>query len=350
MRIVVLDGAALNPGDLSWEALARLGDLVVHPRSAPAEIVARARGATIVLTNKARLDRALFAALPELEFVAVIATGTDVVDLAAAADHGVVVSNVPEYSTASVAQHVFALLLEVVAACGAHDAAVRAGEWSRAADWCFWRQPLAELEGRTLGIVGLGRIGRRVASIGAAFGMRVIAAQRPVSATGSSGRPYTVDAGAAVDPAAQARPSLSAAGGPLETVVRLPLDDLLAAADVVSLHCPLTPATRQLIDARRLALMRPAAILINTARGALIDEAALAAALHAGRLGGAGLDVLALEPPPADHPLLAVPRCVITPHLAWATRAARARLMEVTAGNVQAFLAGAPRYTVGRPG
>ncbi len=324
MRIVVLDGAALNPGDLSWEALASLGDLVVHPRSAPAQIVARARGARIVLTNKARLDRAAFAALPELEFVGVLATGTDIVDLAAAAEHGVVVSNVPEYSTPAVAQHVFGLLLEVVAACGTHDAAVRAGEWSRAVDWCFWRQPLVELEGRTLGIVGLGRIGRRVATIGAAFGMRVIAAERPEPGSGRAGTP--------------------------ETIARLPLDDLFAEADVVSLHCPLTPATRQMVDARRLARMRPEAILINTARGALIDEAALAAALHAGRLGGAGLDVLALEPPPADHPLLAAPRCVITPHLAWATRAARARLMEITAGNVQAFLAGTPRHVVCGPG
>ncbi len=316
IRLVVLDGAALNPGDLSWEPLAALGELIVHPRSAPAECVSRARGAAVVLTNKTRLDRSFFEALPELRLVAVLATGTDIVDLEGAAEHGVKVMNVPEYGTASVAQQTLALLLEVATGTGLHDAAVHAGTWTRAVDWTFWQRPLLELEGRTFGIVGFGRIGRRVAKLAEALGMRVIAAQWG--------------------------PSAAFPGPPLADVsspqpVRRGLDELFAESDVVSLHCPLTPATRQLVDARRLALMRREAILINTARGALIDEPALAAALHAGHLRGAGLDVLSVEPPPADHPLLSAPRCVITPHIAWATTAARQRLMTITAENLKTW-------------
>ena len=314
MDIVILDGFTTNPGDLSWAPVEACGRLTVYDRTEPADVVARAAAADVVLTNKTELGRAEITALPRLRCIGVLATGTNVVDLAAARERGVPVCNVPEYGTASVAQATFALLLELTNRVGHLDATVRAGRWSACPDFCYWDGDLVELSGLALGIVGHGRIGRAVADAGRAFGMRILAHRR------GGGDPGCVD-----------------------------IDTLFRESDVVSLHCPLTPETRGLVDARRLALMKPTAFLVNTARGALVDEAALAAALDAGRLAGAGLDVLTVEPPPAANPLLRARNCVITPHVAWATRSARRRLIESTADNVRAFAAGRPRNVVNAP-
>lgn len=314
MKIVVLDGHTLNPGDNPWDELAALGDLTVHVRSAADEVVPRALGAEVVLTNKTHLDAAALAALPGLRFVGVLATGYNVVDVAAARAHGITVSNVPEYGTDFVAQHVFALLLELANAVGEHDAAVHAGEWQRCPDFSFWTRPLLELAGLTMGIVGYGRIGRRVGDIARALGMRVLASARP-------GRP--------LPPAT-------------ETETWCGLDELFATSDVVTLHCPLTADNERFVNAQVLGRMKRSAFLINAARGQLVDEAALADALAAGTIAGAGLDVVSAEPIDADNPLLRAPNCVITPHVAWASLAARRRLMATTVANVRAFLAGSP--------
>jgi glycerate dehydrogenase len=314
--IVILDAFTANPGDLDWQALAALAPLQLHDRTARGEIVARARGATIVLTNKTPLNAEAIAALPELRYIGVLATGYNIVDVAAARERGIVVSNVPAYSTASVAQVVFALLLELTHRAGHHSDAVRAGRWTKCADFSFWDFPLAELAGRTFGIVGFGQIGRAVARIAAALGMKVIATKSD-DRTGREG-----------------------------DVELVPMDTLFREADVISLHCPLTPKTQGLVNAERLAQMKPTALLINTGRGPLVVESDLAAALNAGRIAGAGLDVLSAEPPSADNPLLAAKNCVITPHLAWATREARARLIAIATENVRAFLAGTPRNVV----
>jgi glycerate dehydrogenase len=312
MKIVVLDAQTLNPGDLSWAALQRLGACEIHARTPPEQMVARATGAPIVLTNKTQIARSQIEALPDLRYIGVLATGHDVVDTRAAADRGVVVSNVPAYGTASVAQMTFALLLELCNHVGAHSEAARAGRWSASGEFSYREQPLTELAGCTLGIVGLGAIGQAVARIGAAFGMRVLAA---------SSKPAPPD------------------GLALEIV---PLGELFAQADALTLHCPLTPETARMVNAERLAWMKPTALLVNTARGGLIDEAALLAALSQRRLAGAALDVLAVEPPPADHPLLRAPNCLVTPHIAWATRASRQRLLQTAVDNVVSFLAGRP--------
>jgi glycerate dehydrogenase len=324
MRIVVLDGHTLNPGDNPWDEIAALGDLVVHERTPREIVVERCAGAEIVVTNKALIDAATMAALPRLRFIAVTATGYNVVDVAAAAARGIAVSNVPEYGTDAVAQHTIALLLELAHGVGEHDAAVHAGEWARCPDFSFWHRPPLELAGLTLGIVGFGRIGRRVAELARAFGMRVIAAQ-------SEGAASTT--GASSDPRAESEAS---------AVERCRVGELFAAADVVSLHCPLTAANARFVNRALLARMKPTALLLNTARGGLVDEADLAEALAAGRLAGAAVDVAAEEPISPENPLLRAPRCLITPHLAWATLAARRRLMSATAANVRAFLAGAP--------
>jgi len=305
VRIVVLDGHTLNPGDNPWDPIARSGELTVFDRTPPALVVERARDAVIVLTNKTPLDAQAIGALPCLRFIAVLATGYDVVDVVAARARGVPVSNVPEYGTESVAQHTFALLLELCNRTATHAAAVASSEWSRSPDFSFWKAPLVELSGLTMGIVGSGRIGRRVAEIARAFGMRV--------ATASSRR-----------------------------ADRTELIRLFAEADVVSLHCPLTTENARFVNRDLLRRMKPTAFLLNTARGGLIDEAALRAALEAGELAGAGLDVASREPIDAANPLLGAPNLVLTPHIAWASLAARRRLMEATARNVEAFLAGAP--------
>ncbi|HYB97797.1 MAG TPA: D-2-hydroxyacid dehydrogenase [Candidatus Limnocylindrales bacterium] len=319
-KIVVLDGATLDPGDNPWTDVAALGTLVVHERTSPEAVVERARGAAIILTNKTLITADALNALPELRMIAVLATGTNVVDLEAAAARGIVVCNVPEYSTESVAQHVFALLLEVTNAVGAHAMAVAEGAWSRSADFSFWLRTTTELAGKTFGIVGHGRIGCRVGEIASAFGMRILAHSPSRSRPGS----YRGFAWASVE-------------------------QIFEQADIVSLHCPLTDDNERFVDASLLRRMRSGSILINTARGGLIDEAALARALASGRPAAAALDVLSAEPPPSDHPLLSAPACWITPHMAWSTLAARQRLMRETAQNVRAFLDGTPRNVVVGP-
>ena len=309
-RLVVLDGHTTNPGDLSWAPLEALGELTVHGRTPREQVAERIAAADVVLTNKTRLDTEALAAAPRLRGIAVLATGHDVVDGGAARRLGIPVCNVPEYGTASVAQAVFALLLELTNHTGHLAVAVRQGRWSSSPDFCFWDEPLVELAGLTFGVVGHGRIGDAVARIARAFGMEVLSHRRQA-------QPGDVD-----------------------------LDTLLAQSDVVSLHCPLTPHTLGLLNAERLARLRPGALLLNTARGALVEEEALVDVLQIGHLGGAALDVLCVEPPGPDHPLLSAPRCVITPHVAWASRAARRRLIDATAANVVALLAGSPIHVV----
>ena len=309
-RLVVLDGFTLNPGDLDWTPLQTLADCEIFDRT-PAELVLeRVFGVAIVLTNKTPVPRAVIEALPELRGIGVLATGYNIVDTTAAAERGIPVMNAPGYGTESVAQHVFALLLELAQQTGLHARTVREGRWSASPDFCYWETPLVELAGRTLGIVGYGSIGAAVARIGWAFGMKILATTRT---------PRTA-----------------------EGVEFAALEEVFRRSDVVTLHCPLTPETQGLVNAERLARMKPEAFLLNTGRGPLIVEQDLADALNAGRIAGAGLDVLSLEPPRADNPLLTAKNCLITPHIAWATRAARERLLGIVVANVRAFLAGAP--------
>lgn len=315
MKIVVLDGYTLNPGDLNWDAMKMLGECEVHDRTAPGDVLARAAGAEILLTNKTPLAREHFLALPKLRYIGVLATGTNVVDLAAARERGITITNVPAYATASVAQFVFALLHECASHVGAHSQSVHAGAWTRCPDFCFWEYPLVELSGLTMGLIGFGNIGRAVARLALAYDMPVLAYVR--------------------------QPDNPPAG-----VQFASLEKVFRESDVLSLHCPLTPETRQLVNAGSLARMKPGAFLINTARGPLVDEPALAAALNSGRLAGAGLDVLSLEPPAADNPLLSAKNCIVTPHMSWGTRAARTRLMKTVVDNVRAFLAGKPQNVV----
>jgi glycerate dehydrogenase len=314
-RLVVLDSFTLDPGDNPWTELEALGTLSVYARSEPSEILERAQGADIVLTNKTPLDADTLRAIPSLRGVCVLATGVNVVDVDAATALGVPVCNVPAYSTASTAQHTIALLLELTNWVGKHDRAVHEGVWSRSSDFSFTLAPLTELDGLTLGVVGFGAIGRRVAEVARSLGMRVQAA----------------------GPARTGDP---------EWLVRVELDQLFATADVVTLHCPLTSETRGLVNAARLSRMKPSALLVNAGRGPLVDEAALADALTRGAIAGAAVDVLSEEPPPSDNPLLSAPRCVITPHNAWSTLSARRRAMQVAAANVRAILRGAPQNVV----
>ncbi|WP_409345796.1 D-2-hydroxyacid dehydrogenase [Paenibacillus sp. MBLB4367] len=319
MNIVVLDGYTLNPGDLSWTRLEAAGKVTVYERTAPEQIADRAAHAHIVLTNKTPLTRETIAQLPNLQYIGVLATGYNIVDIAAASERGIPVTNVPGYSTQSVAQLVFSLLLELCQQVRLHSDAVRAGDWASCPDFCFTRSPLTELAGKTLGIIGYGTIGQQVARIGLAFGMKVIA---------SATRPKTI------------------AG--LEQVTMGSNADVFALSDVISLHCPQTPETEGLINAGSIQQMKSSALLINTSRGGLIVERDLAAALNEGKLGGAGLDVLSKEPPAADNPLLGARNCLITPHIAWATFEARQRLMDTAVDNVSSFLAGAVSNAVNR--
>jgi glycerate dehydrogenase len=310
-RIVILDGYTLNPGDLDWSPIEALGKLEVFDRTPPDQILARASQADIVLTNKTPLKRDAIESLQALKFIGVLATGYNVVDIAAAKERGIPVSNVPGYGTPSVAQHVFALLLELTQRTGLHSDGVHAGDWARSVDWCYWRMPLVELSGLTMGIVGYGAIGKAVGRIAQAFGMKVLAATR---------RPRDDEDG----------------------VQFTGVDEIFRGADVVSLHCPLTPETQGMVNAARLATMKQTAFLINTGRGPLVVEKDLADALREGRIAGAALDVLSTEPPAEDNPLIEAPQCLITPHIAWAARASRQRLMDAVAENVRAFLAGTP--------
>ena len=312
MHIVILDGYTLNPGDLTWDDLKALGSCDIYDRSGQEEIVPRAASAEIVVTNKIVINREHISQLPKLRYIGVTATGFNIVDVAAARERSIPVTNVPTYGTRSVAQMTFALLLELTQHVGHHSQTVRDGKWIRSADFCYWDYPLVELAGLTIGIVGFGRIGRAVAELAQAFGMRVITAVRL--------KPKEL----------------------LSDIAIVGLDDLFAQSDVISLHCPLTPETKHLVNAARLSRMKRTAFLVNTSRGALIDEQALAEALNDERIAGAALDVLSVEPPPLNNPLLRAKNCVVTPHIAWATRAARARLLAAAAENVRAFLNGHP--------
>jgi len=316
VEIVVLDGYATNPGDLSWDGLAEFGKLTVYDRT-PAELtVERAVGAEVLIPNKVFIGAAEMAALSDLVYIGIQATGVNVVDLDAARQHQIAVTNVPAYSTASVAQHVFALLLELVRGVGRHNEKVKQGAWTNCPDFAFQDTPQIELADKVFGIVGFGDIGQATAKIAAAFGMRVVAHTRT--------------------PDPQTFPDID----------YVELDQLLTEADVISLSCPLTAETEKFINAERLAKMKASAYLINTGRGLLVDETALTDALRDGEIAGAGLDVLSQEPPPADNPLLDAPNCFITPHLAWATRAARQRLIDEIVANLGAFLAGESRNRV----
>ncbi len=317
MKIVILDAHTTNPGDLDWGPLEAHGTVEVHSRTPAAAVAERAADADAVITNKTLLDAATLSTLPSLRYVGLLSTGTNVIDLAAAASRGITVTNVPGYSTPGVAQAVFALLLELTNRTGHHSDEVHRGRWIASPDFCWWDGDLIELEGLTLGIVGYGAIGRRVAAIGQAFGMHVLASSRSREAGSSE-----------------------------DGISFTSIDHLFASADVVSLHCPLTPATDGLVNATRLALMKSTSYLINTARGGLVIEPDLADALNSGRLAGAGLDVLSKEPPTANNPLLSAANCVITPHTAWATRNARKRLIDEVAANLQGFLEGRPRNVV----
>lgn len=312
MKIVILDGYAANPGDLSWDEVKALGECTIYDRTLPCDVVPRAEGAEIVLTNKTRIEAHHIAALPQLKYIGVLATGYNIVDTEAARRQGVLVTNIPAYSTNSVAQLVFAHLLNIAQQVQHHSEAVHSGRWSHCSDFCFWDMPLLELHGLKMGIVGLGHTGMATARIALGFGMEVYA--------------YT-------------------SKSPLQLqseIHKMELNQLFRECDVVSLHCPLTPATQGLVNAERLQLMKPTAILINTARGPLVDEEALADALNQGKLAAAGLDVLSQEPPKADNPLLTARNCYLTPHIAWGSTAARQRLMQILVDNIQSFLSGHP--------
>ena len=314
--IVVLDGYTLNPGDLSWDGLKALGPCRFYERCNENQVVERSEEARIILTNKVSVTGEHMRQLPRLQYIGVTATGYNIVDVKAAGERKVVVTNVPAYGTQSVAQATLALLLELTNHAGHHAETVRQGKWTQSPDFCYWDYPLVELDQRTMGIVGYGRIGAAVAKLARAFGMKVLVHSRR--------------------PPANLEQGIEMAG----------LDTIFQQSDVISLHCPLTPETKHIVNGERLRSMKPTAFLLNTSRGPLVDEAALAEALNSGRIAGAGLDVLSVEPPPASNPLLRAKNCLITPHQAWATRAARARLMDVAVGNVRAFLSGKPRNAV----
>lgn len=312
MKIVVLDGFTANPGDLSWTVFESLGECRVYERSAECEVLERASGAAVLLTNKVVLDEPIMSQLPALKYIGVLATGVNVVDLAAAAERGIVVTNIPAYGPASVAQMVFSHLLNFVQPVDYYARGVKQGRWAAAPDFCFYDHTFIELEGLTMGVVGYGAIAQRVGRLAQAFGMKLLVHSRRC--------PEVLPAGAEF----------------------VDLDDLFERSDVVSLHCPLTEHTKHLMDAQRLSQMKPSAYLINTARGPLIDESALYHALKSKALAGAALDVLAVEPPAAAHPLNELDNCNITPHIAWATQAARQRLLNIAEDNVRAFVNGTP--------
>lgn len=319
MKIVCLDGYTLNPGDLTWDGFKAIGDFTTHDRTPADKILDRSKGAQVLLTNKTPLSADTLAKLPDLQYIGVLATGYNIVDVKAAAQRGVVVTNIPTYGTDTVAQHATSLMLELLRGTAAHDRAVKEGKWTNCADWCFALQRIVELTGKTLGIVGVGRIGIALAKIGAAMGMKLVGHDH-----------YWPDA---------------AKLGGLQ-IERLEMDELFKRSDVISLHCPLTPDTNQLVNATRLKMMKKTAVIINTSRGPLIDNQALADALKAGTIAGAALDVLDIEPPPASNPLLKAPNCLITPHISWYATEARDRLMNIAVENLKAFLAGKPANVV----
>ena len=318
MKIVLLDGEALNPGDLSWAPLEALGSLTVYPQGTndPDEVIRRIGDADVVLCNKTPVGRRVFESCPNIRILCVVATGYNVVDTAAAREHGIPVCNVPAYGTEMVAQFAIGLLLEVCHHVGLHNDSVHAGEWERCPNFCYWKTPIMELSGKTMGIIGFGRIGRAVGRIAAALGMRVLATGSRVCAEGAAIAEYT------------------------------DLDTLLNEADVLSLHCPLFPETEKLINAHTLAKMKDGAILINNSRGGLLDEQAVAEALNTGKLRAAAVDVVTVEPILPTNPLLTAKNCIITPHMSWAATEARARIVDITAANIRAFEAGTPQNVV----
>jgi len=323
MNIVVLDGFTLNPGDLQWNDLLSLGNCTIYDRTSIDDIVSHAKNAEIILTNKVSLSRNILAQLPKLQYIGVLATGYNIVDIAAAKEKNIVVTNVPAYSTPSVAQTVFSLLLELTHHTGHHSNEVRKGRWSQSPDFSFWDFPLVELQGKTFGVIGFGNIGQAVARIASAFGMTVIISSRSA-------------------PTSQA----SKAREIFPNYEFTDTETLLTRSDVVSLHCSLNEQTHLLMNKERLRLMKSSAYLINTGRGLLVDEQALANALNHNQLAGAGLDVLSTEPPTKENPLLTAKNCIITPHIAWASEAARKRLMDVVVNNVRLFLEGKPQNVV----
>jgi len=313
MKIVVLDGYTLNPGDNSWDEIGKLGELKVYDRTAPHQVLERVSEAEIILTNKMQLSAETLRQLPRLRFISVMATGYNIVDIATAGERGVPISNVPEYGTDSVAQFAFAMLLELCHHVGSHDIAVKAGDWSASPDWSFWKTPQILLTGKKMGIVGFGRIGRRVGELAHAFGMEVLA--------------FDVQQG--------------------ETPVYSPFhwksqEDFFAEADVVSLHCPQTPDNIGFVNRDLISLMKKGAFFINAARGGLLNEGDLAEALNTERIAGAAIDVVSIEPIKPDNPLLTARNCLITPHIAWASLSARQSLMRATVENIKAFLSGSP--------
>ena len=318
MKIVVLDGYAANPGDLNWDELKALGECTIYDRTAPGEVLKRSADAEVILTNKTIITAEHIAALPALKYIGVLATGYNIVDIGAAKEHNIIVTNIPAYSTASVAQMVFAHLLNITSQVQHHSEEVHKGRWTQSKDFCFWDTPLIELQGKKLGIVGLGHTGMATARIAFGFEMEVCA--------------YT------------SKSPLQLPHG----IKKMELDELFAKCDIVSLHCPLTDATREMVNARRLALMKPTAIIINTGRGQLVNEQDLADALNCGKIYAAGIDVLSQEPPLAANPLLNARNCYITPHIAWASTAARQRLMGIMLNNIRAYLEGKPINNVAK--
>ena len=310
MKIVVLDGYGLNPGDLSWKGMEALGELTVYDRTSLSELMERSEGAEALITNKTLITAENMEALPDLKYIGVLATGYNVVDIEAAKARGIVVTNIPAYSTSSVAQMVFAHILNITQRVGHYAEENSKGRWTNNADFCYWDTDLVELDGKKMGIVGFGNIGQATARIAQAFGMEVLL--------------YTSKEQSALP----------------QGMRKVALDELFAESDVISLHCPLTPDTKEMVNAERLKLMKPGAILVNTGRGPLVNEQDLADALNEGRIAAAGLDVLSVEPANADNPLLGAKNCFITPHIAWATKEARTRLMQIAVQNLKSYQEG----------
>jgi len=318
MRITVLDGYTSNPGDLSWDAFEELGEITVHERTTPEEVVSRCLGCEVVFTNKVVMDAGIIDQLPDLKYIGVLATGTNVIDLEHAGKKGVCVTNIPGYGTDSVVQHILSFILHFSSKISIHDEAVHQGDWVNSKDFSFTLGTLNELSGSTLGIIGLGTIGRKLAKVADAMGMKIIAAHQ--SSMNRLELPYEVE--------------------------WLPVDEVFARSDFLSLNCPLTADTENLVNAERLQKMKSSAVLINTGRGPLVDEQALADGLNEGTIAGAGLDVLSTEPPATDNPLLTAKNCVITPHVAWASLQARKRLLVIAAENLSAYLRAEPKNRV----
>ncbi len=312
MKIIILDGYTLNPGDISWAGFETLGDFTMYDRTSPDKIIECSENAEIILTNKTIINKLTIEQLPKLKYIGVLATGYNIVDVKAANERNIIVTNIPSYGTSSVAQMVFALLLELTQNVGHHSNSVRSGGWSESEDWCYWDRPLIELEDLTMGVIGFGRIGKATADIARAFGMRVIA--------NDTGKTKSIS----------------------DWVKMVNQDTIFRESDAVSLHCPLTSDNKHFINSAKINLMKRSAFLINTSRGLLINEENLAHALNSERIAGAGLDVLSEEPPDETNPLLSAINCIITPHIAWATKAARQRLMNIAVRNLKSYLSGKP--------